>query len=169
MRPTRVNSSLSPSRRILALGWLALYLVSTIGIPIPSLAASKATGPTLAACGCSLEAEREGTCCCSPKSLGAVSCCSKKIVPQKGSSPRESRQAAASSSKRTVILAFAARQCQGLADVWLSVDIALPLVPPTDALRLDPAGSTLSFQPVLWVVFADPPVPPPRLGAPSLA
>lgn len=157
-------SSNARFRHLAAIACVFAYLVTTLGIPIPANSAKTMGSADLAPCGCPLDAERAGTCCCRPNAHEAVHACCSKKTSSRGTPPTKSL-----AKSPTLILAMAARQCQGLASIWLSIDVALSPPPATDAVNVSPSGSLLSFQPTLLVVVTDPPVPPPRIAAPSLA
>jgi len=155
------SPNLTGPRRIMAIGWLFAYLVSTIGVPLPASVSQATPIIALAACGCSLDAEARGTCCCAKAlpSSSVPSCCSMK---NRKSSAAASAQAAKPRGVRG--LAFAARKCQGHADSWLTAAMAVPLARPVDSLPIQFTGRVVIVALLIPVVFADPPVPPPRLA-----
>lgn len=61
-------------------------------------------------------------------------------------------------------MAFAARKCQGHSDSWLTAVVAMPLTRPVEALPLQLTTRVIAIPRIIPVVFADPPVPPPRLA-----
>lgn len=167
----RDESPRSRSARWTAAACLFLYIVSIVGLPIPSEVArnaatpeaarpeAAASAPLMAACGCPLDAAARGNCCCSK--AGGRACCSQ---PAPAKEPEPAAPTARSAPAVTWVVAIAAAQCQGLSDTWLCCsDEGIPLAAAIQAPRCDRVAAIATCEPLAPPLERDPPVPPPRL------
>lgn len=193
MNPQRQLRQLVPRiRRCLTVGLVLLgYLTAALGFPVPAAVVKDVSRPFPCqshSCGCRTADDCWQSCCCYSAAEKAAWARAHQVdLPATASnqgwnSPRQrdgctssgegccaqgccSPQATPVAPKQVSwVIGIAARQCHGLADLWLHSACAVPPAPPlTWAFEWTPSGWLAPAEMLPVALISSPPFPPPRV------